>query len=233
MTPPARRARPGAKVALLLLFVVGIVAYLAFGGTRYVTLDGAKQHAATLRAFTDAHYVEALALAFATYAIAASLSLPSGTVLSLTFGFLFGRWVATALVVTAATVGATVVFLAARYLFGEAARRRLGRAGERINEEFTQEGFNWLLFMRLTPFVPYFLVNLMPALTEIRIRTYVAATALGIVPSTLIVTNLGQAFGNIESTRGLMTPEALAALSLIGLLALVPVLVHHVRSGRA
>ena len=107
----------------MVLFVAGGVAYLAFGGTRYITLDGAKQHAATLRAFTDAHYVEALALAFATYAIAASLSLPSGTVLSLTFGFLFGRWVATALVVTAATVGATVVFLAARYLFGEAARR--------------------------------------------------------------------------------------------------------------
>lgn len=230
---PAVRGRPGAKVALLVVFVVGIAAYLAFGGTRYLTLDGAKEHAASLRAFTEAHCVEALALAFATYAIAASLSLPSGSVLSLTFGFLFGRWVASALVVTAATLGATVVFLSVRYLFGEAARRRLGRMGERINEEFTNDGFNWLLFMRLTPFVPYFLVNLVPALTEIRIRTYVAATALGILPSTLIVTNLGQAFGNIDSTHGLMAPEALAALTLFGLLALVPVLVHHLRSKRA
>ncbi len=230
---PARHARPAAKIALLVFFVGGIIAYLAFDGTRYLTLDGAKRYAATLRMFTEAYYVEALALAFATYVIAASLSLPSGTVLSLTFGFLFGRWVATALVVTAATLGATILFLSVRYLFGEAARRRLGRVGERINEEFTHEGFNWLLFLRLTPFVPYFLVNLVPALTEIRVRTYVAATALGILPSTLIVTNLGQAFGNIESTHGLLAPEALVALSLFGLLALVPVLVHHLRGRRA
>ena len=151
MTPTARRGRAGAKVALLVLFAAGIVAFLAFGGTRYLTLDAARQHAASLRAFTDGNYAEALMLAFAVYAIAASLSLPSGTVLSLTFGFLFGRWVASALVVTAATLGATVVFLSARYLFGEAARRRLGRVGERINDEFTHEGFNWLVFLRLTP----------------------------------------------------------------------------------
>ena len=233
MTPTARRGRAGAKVALLVLFAAGIVAFFVFGGTRYLTLDAARQHAASLRAFTDGNYAEALMLAFAVYAIAASLSLPSGTVLSLTFGFLFGRWIASALVVTAATLGATVVFLSARYLFGEAARRRLGRVGERINDEFTHEGFNWLLFLRLTPFVPYFLVNLIPALTEIRVRTFVAATALGILPSTLIVTNLGQAFGNIESTRGLLAPEALLALSLLGLLALFPVLLHHLRSRRA
>jgi uncharacterized membrane protein YdjX (TVP38/TMEM64 family) len=232
MTPPARRGGPGLKLAILVLLVAAVAAFLAFGGTPYLTLDAAKQHAESLRAFTETHYAVALALAFAVYATAASLSLPSGTVLSLTFGFLFGRWIATALVVTAGTLGATILFLAVHHLFGDALRRRLGQVGERINEGFTHDGFSWLLFLRLTPFFPYFLVNLVPALTEIRARTYVAATSLGILPSTLIVTNLGQAFGAIESTRGLLTPEALIALSLFGLLALVPVLVHHVRSKR-
>ena len=91
---------------------------------------------------------------------------------------------------------------------------------------------SWLLFMRLMPLFPYFLVNLAPALTDIRVRTYVAATVVGILPSTLIVTNLGQTLGSIESTRGLLTPDALLALSLLGVLALLPVLLHYVRSKR-
>jgi uncharacterized membrane protein YdjX (TVP38/TMEM64 family) len=150
-------------------------------------------------------------------------------VLSLTFGFLFGRWIATALVVTAATLGATLLFLVARYLFGETVREKLGKIGERIDAEFTQDGFSWLLFMRLMPVFPYFLVNLIPALTAMRTRTFMAATLVGILPSTLIVTNLGQALGNLESTRGLLAPETLIALSLVGLLALLPVLYHLLR----
>ncbi|HZI82834.1 MAG TPA: VTT domain-containing protein, partial [Casimicrobiaceae bacterium] len=177
--------------------------------------------------------VEALLLAFAVYATATSLSLPSGTLLSLTFGFLFGRWVASAIVLAAGTLGATLLFLGARYLFGEAMRRRLGRLGQSINQEFTHDGFSWLLFLRLMPVLPYFLVNLVPALTTIRVRTYVAATLVGILPSTLIVTNVGQALGNLESTTGLLKPEALVALSLLGLLALLPVLLHYLRSRRA
>jgi uncharacterized membrane protein YdjX (TVP38/TMEM64 family) len=232
MTPPPRRGRPWVKVAVLALFVAAIAAFFAFDGTRYLTLDAVKQHGESLRTFTETHYAEALVLAFVVYAIATTLSLPSGTVLSLTFGFLFGRWVATALVVTAGTLGATILFLSVRYLLGEAARRRLGLVGERINEGFTHDGFNWLLFLRLTPFFPYFLVNLVPALTDIRIRIYVAATFVGILPSTLIVTNLGQALGSIDSTRGLLTPEALFALSLLGLIALLPVLLNYLRSRR-
>lgn len=149
--------RSPASVAVLVVFAAAIVAFVALGGTRYLTLDGAKEHADALRAFTAAHYGEALALSFGLYVLATTLSLPSGTVLSLTFGFLFGRCVATVLVVTAGTLGATILFLSVRYLFKEMLRRRLGHVGERINEEFTHDGFNWLLFLRLTPFFPYFL----------------------------------------------------------------------------
>ena len=219
------------KLAVLAVFVVAVIVFVVLD-ERYLTLDAIKQNRDALLGFTHAHYGLALALAFAVYTTATALSLPTGTVLSLTLGFLFGRWVATALIVTAGTLGATLLFLAARYLFGEALRRRLGAIGERINEDFTEDGFFWLLFLRLMPLFPYFLVNLAPALTDIRVRTYVVATVIGILPSTLIVTNLGQALGNIESTRALLTPEALFALSLLGVLALLPVLLHHLRSKR-
>jgi uncharacterized membrane protein YdjX (TVP38/TMEM64 family) len=221
------------KLVLTAAFVAALAAFLVSGGSRYLSLEAVKEHAAALRTFTETHYVEALALSFAVYVTAASLSLPSGTVLSLTFGFLFGRWVAAALVLTAGTLGATILFLCARYLFGETVRKKLGRIGERINSEFTHDGFSWLLFMRLMPVFPYFLVNLIPALTAMRTRTYMAATFIGILPSTLIVTNLGQALGNLESTRDLFTSEMLIALSSFGLLALLPVLFHHLRSKNA
>jgi uncharacterized membrane protein YdjX (TVP38/TMEM64 family) len=166
-------------------------------------------HAGALRAFTETHYLEALARSFAVYVTAASLL--SGTVLSLTFGFLFGRWIAGALVVTAGTLGATVPFLTARYLFAEAVRERLGEIGEKINSEFTHDRFSWLLFMRLMPVFAYFLVNLIPALRAMPARTFRAATFIGILPSTLIVTHLGAALGNLESTLGLFRPETLSS----------------------
>jgi uncharacterized membrane protein YdjX (TVP38/TMEM64 family) len=227
MTAMSRPAWP--KLVVALLFVAGIVAFVASGGARFLNLDAVKMHAGALRAFAETHYLQALALSFIVYVTAASLSLPSGTVLALTFGFLLGRWVATAVVLTAATLGATIVFLAARYLFGETVRSKLGRIGERINTELTHDGFSWLLFMRLMPVFPFFIVNLVPALTAIKARTFMAATFVGIIPNTLIVTNLGQALGDIESTRDLLTPQTLLALSLFGLLALLPVLFHHLR----
>jgi len=224
-------ARRASRLAILAVFGLAIAAYLALD-REYFTLDAIKHNRDVLLAFTQAHYGPALVLAFAVYATATALSLPTGTVLSLTLGFLFGRWIATAIVVSAGTLGATILFLAARYLFGAAARRRLGDWAERVNEGFTRDGFYWLLFLRLMPPFPYFLVNLIPAITDIRVRTYVAATLIGILPSTLIVTNLGQALGSIESTHDLFEPRVFFALSLLGLLALVPVLFHHLRSKR-
>ena len=125
-----------------------IVAFFALGGHHYLSLDAVKAHRDALLAFTHEHYVAALALAFLTYVAATALSLPGGLVLSLTMGFLFGRLAGTLLVVLAATIGATLVFLAARYLFADAARRRMGALGAKISAGFTENALNYLLFLR-------------------------------------------------------------------------------------
>jgi uncharacterized membrane protein YdjX (TVP38/TMEM64 family) len=220
------------KLVVAFAFVAAAVAFAVSGGWRLLDLEAVKAHAEALRSFTETDCFQALALALLVYLSAASLSLPSGTVLALTFGYLFGRWIASAVVITAATLGATVVFLAARYLFGETVRKKLGRIGERIDAELTHDGFSWLLFMRLMPVFPFFLVNLVPALTAMRARTFMAATFVGILPNTLIVTNLGQALASIESTLDLVTPQTLLALTMFGALALLPVLYHHLRPER-
>jgi len=211
------------KVAIAALFAGGIAAFFALGGQRYLSLDAVKQNRDALLAFAGAHFLAALVIAFVVYAGAVALSLPGGLVLSLTMGFVFGRWVGTALVVAAATVGATLVFLAARYLFADAARRRLGALGERINAGFTEDAFSYLLFLRLVPVFPFFLVNLAPAFTSIALRTYVLATLIGIIPGTFVYVNLGQALGHIDSLQGLVSRETLLAFGLLGLFALLPV----------
>ena len=205
------------------VFVAALTAFIAFDGPHYLSLDAIKQHRDALLAFTHDHYSGALLLAFAAFVMATSLSIPSSTLFALLLGFLFGRWVAAAVIVVGATIGTSLLFLAVRYLFADVVRRRLGPMAARIEAGFTRNAFCWMLFLRLTPMVPYFVVNLVPTITGIRLRTYALATMIGIIPVTLVFTNLGQALGHIDSTRDLLSPEALTALALLAVLALVPV----------
>jgi uncharacterized membrane protein YdjX (TVP38/TMEM64 family) len=221
------------KVALLALFVGVVVAFFALGGQRYLTLETIQANRASLLRFTEEHFAMSLVIAFLVYAGAVAFSLPGGLILSLTMGFIFGRWVGTVLVVLAATLGATIVFLAARYIFADAARRRLGALGERINAGFTENAFSYLLFLRLVPAFPFFLVNLAPAFTSVPLKTYAIATFLGIIPGTFVFVNLGQTLGRIQSLQGLVSVETLGAFVLLGVFALVPVAVRKWRSRKA
>jgi uncharacterized membrane protein YdjX (TVP38/TMEM64 family) len=226
-------ASPGyRKIALGVALAALVIAFFALGGHRYLSLDAVKTNRDALLAFTHEHYLAALAIAFVTYVGATALSLPGGLVLSLTMGFLFGRWVGTALVVFAATIGATLVFLAARYLFADAARRRMGALGEKISAGFTENALNYLLFLRLVPLFPFFLVNLAPAFTNIRLGTFVVGTFIGIIPATFVYVNLGETLGRIDSLSGLVSIETVGAFVLLGVLALVPVLVRKWRAAR-
>jgi uncharacterized membrane protein YdjX (TVP38/TMEM64 family) len=218
------------KLTLVALFVGVVVAFFALGGHRYLSLDAIKANRDALLAFTQAHFAASLAIAFVVYVAATAFSLPGGLVLSLTVGFLFGRWIGTALVVVAATIGATLVFIAARYVFADAARRRLGAFGERINAGFTENAFSYLLFLRLVPLFPFFLVNLAPAFTSIPLSTYALATFVGVIPGTFVFVNLGQTLGRIESLQGLVSAETLGAFALLGVFALVPVAIRKLRA---
>jgi uncharacterized membrane protein YdjX (TVP38/TMEM64 family) len=204
-----------------------MLAFIVLGGSRYLSLSALKEHRDTMLRFADAHRVAALALAFVIYAGTVALSLPGGLVLSLACGLLFGRLLGTAVAVAAATLGATLVFLAARYLFADAARRRLGTRGERINAGFRRHAFSYLLFLRLVPLFPFFLVNLAPAFTTVPVRTFVLATLIGIIPGTFVYVNLGQAVGHLNSLSGTLSLNTLGALALLGVLALVPVFVRR------
>jgi uncharacterized membrane protein YdjX (TVP38/TMEM64 family) len=218
------------RLLVLLLFVGGIVAFFALGGRKYLSLETIKANRTALLDYTQNHYFRMILIAFTVYAVSTALSLPGGLILSLTTGFIFGRWVGTAVIVSAATLGATLVFLSARYLFADAARSRMGGLAEKINKGFTEDSFNYLLFLRLVPLFPFWLVNLAPAFTNIKLSTYVLGTAIGIVPGSFVFANLGQSLGRIDSLKGLISGETLGAFALLGLFAVVPVVIKKIRN---
>lgn len=234
MKPPSapevtRRAPAWGKIAMVVFFVLAFGAFFVLGGPRFLELATIKEHRDSLLQFTAQHYAVALAIGFCVYVIAVMLSLPGATVLSLTAGFLFGRWAGTALTVLAASAGATLVFLGARYLFADFARKRVGGLYERMRTGFAAHAFNYLLFLRLVPLFPFVLVNLAPALAGIPLRTYVLATVIGIIPGSFVLVNLGETLGRIESSRDLVSGGTLLALALLGVLALLPIVFRKTR----
>ncbi|MEO5861362.1 MAG: TVP38/TMEM64 family protein [Burkholderiales bacterium] len=212
------------KLLILALFIGGIVIFFALGGQKYLNLEALKENRDALIQYADQHYVSAIVIGFLIYTLSTALSLPGGLILSLAVGLVFGRWAGTVVIVLAATLGATLVFLAARYLFADLARNRMGGLAQKINEGFTKDAFNYLLFLRLVPLFPFWLVNLAPAFTNVSFKTYVIATAIGILPGSFVFANLGQSLGRISSTKDLLTPPIIGAFVLLGVFALIPVL---------
>lgn len=217
-------ARTILRTTLAAVLVGGLAAFVAAGGLDYLSLETLKAHRATLTAYAQANFPAAFAVAFLLYVLGTLFSLPGGSVASLAVGFVFGRWAGTILVVTAATVGSTLLFLGARYVLSDFARRRLGVTGARIIDGFTGNAFEYMLFLRLVPLFPYFLVNLAPALTTIPWRTYALATFFGIIPGTFVFVSLGETLGSIASLSDLVTWQTFGVLALLGVLGLLPVL---------
>lgn len=214
------------KIALALAFAVVLAGFFLKGGDHWLSLEFVKQNRERLLAYTDSHYVLMLLGATVLYIAATAFSIPGGAVLSLTMGLVFGRVVGTLVTVLASTAGATLVFWAARFVFADAAGARLAGnpTAARLIGGFRRDAFRYLLFLRLVPLFPFWLVNLVPAFTAIDTRTYVLATLLGVIPGSFVYVNLGQALGEIGSLKDLLSGDVILALSLLGFLAVLPAL---------
>ena len=213
------------KAVLGLMLIAGFVAFFAYGGNELLTLNTIKTHRDQLLAFAQERLWTALLLWGLLYAAAVAFSIPGATVLSLAIGFVFGRVTGTLLIVVAATLGAILLFLGARYLFADAARERLIRNARaaRLLQGFEHRAFHYLLFLRLVPLFPFWMVNLASAFTSVPLRTYALATAIGIIPGSFVFANLGRSLAHIDSLDRLVSWEVLASFGLLGLFALLPI----------
>jgi uncharacterized membrane protein YdjX (TVP38/TMEM64 family) len=153
-------------------------------------------------------------------------------------GFLFGPWLASALTVVGATLGAVALFLAARYAFADYLRAKAGPAVRRMEAGFNENAMSYMLFLRLVPVFPFWLVNLVPALLGVRFATYVVATFAGIIPGTVVFALVGDGLGAVLDAGGslnltiIFEPRFLAPIVGLALLTLLPVVVKRLRRAR-
>lgn len=220
---------PIGKFVLVAGAACAVAVFIGLDLGRYLTLASLKANKDALRAYTDSHYAVSVIVFIAAYCVQTALSLPGAVIFTLTGGFLFGTALGTVYVNLGATSGAALAFLVARYLFRDAVARRFGARLEAIQGGFSRNAFNYLLTLRLIPLFPFFLVNLASGLTRIRLSTYTAATAIGIIPASIVYANAGSQLGNIESLKDIASPEVVSAFVLLGLLALVPVIYQRWR----
>ena len=220
------------KIWLLLLVVTGIGAFFYFDVQQYLTLESLKTHRNQLLAYTQEHYSTAVLVFVFIYCIQTALSLPGATILTLGGGLLFGSLLGALFVNIAATSGATLAFLTARYLLHDWVERKFGHRLEPLQRGFAKNAFNYLLTLRLVPLFPFFLVNMVSGLTRIRLSTYVLGTAMGILPGSLIYTNAGRQLGMIDSLSEIASPRILGAFALLALFAMLPIVYRRLTGSR-
>jgi uncharacterized membrane protein YdjX (TVP38/TMEM64 family) len=238
-------------IPLFAIVLVAAAVYAGFG-RGVISLEALLRHRAEIDAFVTAHSGLAVLIYIALYIVTVALSLPGATFLTVTGGFLFGVGLGACAAVIGATLGAGVIFLIARTALGEPLLRRAGPRAAQLARGFRDDAFSYLLFLRLVPAFPFFLVNLVPAFAGVRLPVFIAATALGVIPGALVFAFAGTGLDSIIAgqkkaydaclaagradcqltfnAKDVLTPELIGALIALGLLALVPVVVKRLKA---
>lgn len=211
------------KIIVLVILLLGLGSFFYFDLESYFSLEALQENRDDLRAYTNANYTLAVGIFVAVYILQTTFSLPGGAIMTITGGFLFGSVFGTFFVAVGATIGATIAFFAARYVFRDWIENKFGARIAPIQSGFAKNAFNYLLTLRLIPLFPFFLVNLVSGLTRMNVGTYVIGTGIGILPGSFVFAFAGQQLGSINSLREIASPQVLLAFTLLGLLALLPI----------
>lgn len=212
------------KIIITIAGVIAIFLFFYFDLKSYLTLTVLKENRQQLLDYYASHKLIMVVGFMAIYIVQTALSLPGAAILSLAAGAIFGSVMGTIYANIAATLGATLAFLVARYLLRDVILNKFGGKLEGMNRELEVRGFNYLLFLRLVPLFPFFLINLAAGLTRLPLRTFFLGTMLGIIPGGFVFVNAGASLATIDSLSGIATPRVLGSFALLGLFALIPVL---------
>jgi uncharacterized membrane protein YdjX (TVP38/TMEM64 family) len=219
------------------LIAIGIAAIVVFHLDRFLSFHALAANRAWLLDQVADNLVVAV-LAFASiYVAATALSLPGASILTIMAGFLFGRVFGTAIAVVSATLGATLLFAVARTSLGEIFRRRSEGALGKLQDGFRKNAFNYLLFLRLVPLFPFWLVNLVAAFLDVPLKIFLAGTAIGIVPGAAIYASVGSGLGGVldrgqtPDMKIILSPPILLPILALAALSLVPVAWRKYRGG--
>jgi uncharacterized membrane protein YdjX (TVP38/TMEM64 family) len=224
------------KRILIALGIVAIIILLrVFGLQEFLTFETFRQYRDQLITVTAQHYIAAVTLFIVLYIVVVALSIPGATILTLAAGFLFGFF-GIIYVNIGATIGAILAFLVARYLLGNWLQKRYAERLVSFNREIDENGYNYLLTLRLIPIFPFFLVNIFAGITRIPLVTYAWTTMVGIAPASFVYIYAGRQLGTIDKPGDILSGPIMLAFVLLGLLALSPVFLKKLlkkKSGEA
>ncbi|MFN3945371.1 MAG: FAD-dependent oxidoreductase [Allosphingosinicella sp.] len=225
--------RSHGRIALLLLIAAAIAFALASGAADLLTLDTLRDSQAELARMLEAHPVAMVVGFFLLYVAITSLSIPGAAIMTLAAGAIFGLFLGAVIASFASATGATLAFLASRYLLRGWVERRYGRRVEALDRGIAKDGIFYLLTLRLNPAVPYFLVNLAMGLTKMRVPAFTFTSQAGMLPATLVYVNAGTQLARIREPSDILSPALVGSLVLLSLFPLLAKFaVDRLRRGR-
>ncbi len=218
------------RFALPAVILVALIGFFALGLHRYFTLDALRDNRDALRAWAATDPVLAMAIFVAAYAAAVAISFPGASILTIFGGFLFGLWPGTPLIVVAATIGATIVFFAAKTALGDMLSKKAGGFAARMEKGFREGELSYMFILRLAPVFPFWAVNIASGLMNVSLRNFLIGTFFGIIPGSFVYASIGagagatlDAGGDISLAGVLLKPETLTPIIGLIVLALIPV----------
>ena len=244
---------------LVILACLGLITYV-MGWHEQVTLSNLIINRAAMHEYVANNFWFSASAYLGLYALATALFFPAASLFTIAGGLVFGAALATILTDIGATLGATVLFLTVRSSFGSFLSERAGPFLAKLSDGFKNNAFSYLLFLRLVPAFPFWLVNLAPALLGVRLSTYVTGTFLGIIPGTFVFASLGSGLDRIvedqqkeyqtclaDKAAGqadldcvfsinpgkLLNVEIIAAFVGLGVVALIPIAIKWFRARQA
>lgn len=203
------------KLLVIAVIAALITAFFVFDINQYLTLEYIKTQQESLQALTEEHPVLMLGGFFVLYVVVTALSLPGAAVMSLAGAAVFGFLPALIIVSFASSIGATLAFIVARFLLHDTVQAKFGNRLKAINEGVRKDGAFYLFSMRLVPAIPFFLINLLMALTPIKTWTFYWVSQVGMLAGTAVYVNAGTQLGQLESLGGLLSPELIGSFLLL------------------
>lgn len=209
------------KLLLLAVIAALVLVFIGFDGHQLLTLDNLQQHQVSLDQWIDRNALTAIGGFVLIYVAVTALSLPGAAVLTLAGGAFFGNLQGLLAVSLASTIGASLAFLAARFLFRDTLRKRYGETVKRMDRGIEKDGAFYLATLRLVPVFPFFLINLAMGLTGMKLRTYALVSWLAMMPGTFVYVNAGTQLSQIRALGDIVSVEVLGAFALLGLFPLI------------
>ncbi|HSO48222.1 MAG TPA: TVP38/TMEM64 family protein, partial [Rhizobiaceae bacterium] len=241
---------PAARLVLPVAIVALLGAAWASGLLDKISLSTIIAHRETLAAQVAANRPLALCAYVLLYTVLVAISFPGASLLTLAGGYLFGGFIGGVATVIGATAGAVLIFLIARSSFGGTLERRAGNFAAKMAEGFRRDSFNYLLSLRLAPVFPFWVINIVPAILNMRLAPFALATFLGIIPGTFAIAYIGAGLGSVIESQeraqpgcaaagtchidpgNLVTPQLVWALAGLAVLSLIPVVARRLAPGK-